>query len=149
MPPQRDEHYRAITSARANYDRVCGKHKIIPTPTEVDAIKSAIGPASTLHAIQVGFEAALLFFLPRSAVRFEEGSLFIGWVYKDDGQTKREVWFKPHAHGYSLYHVPSGQWSTRYAPPKDSSTCDEWHPVIFDIVDPNVNKSRIVQICVP
>jgi hypothetical protein len=146
MPPQRNQRYLAIPSARANYDRLCQKHGIIPTPADVCAIKRAIGHVSALNAIQVRFEAALLFFLTRSAVRFEKGSLLIGWVYNYDGRTKQEVWFiPPQNRGRSLYHVPGGKWSSSHSPPKDSSTCDEWHPVISDIVDPNVNKSRIVQ----
>jgi hypothetical protein len=93
MPPQRNEHYRAIPSARANYDRVCRKHGIIPTPADVDAITSAIGYVGAHAAMRRHFEAALLFFLPRSAVRFEEGSLLIGWMHEGDGHTRQEVWF--------------------------------------------------------
>jgi hypothetical protein len=144
MPPQRNEHYRAMPYARANYDRLCRNHGTIPTPADIDAIRSVIGPVSTSNAVRDRFEAALLFFLPRSAIRFEDGSLLIGWVYEDDGQTKREVWFTtPRAGRRSLCHVPGAVNASLYSP--QDTTCDEWHPVIFDIVDPNANKNRIVQ----
>ena len=144
MSDQRDQQYHAIPFARAHYDRLCRKHGIVPTTAEVDAIRSVTGPVSTHHAIRDCFETALLFFLPRSAVRFEQGALLIGWVYENDGQTKREVWYiPPSASRRSLYHVPGGAHRWLYSP--KGSTCDEWHPIIFDIVDPSENKDRIVQ----
>jgi hypothetical protein len=145
MPPQRNVYDCVIPSARANYDRLCGKHKIFPTPADVDAIKSVIGPVSALDAVKTRFEPALLFFLPRSAVRFNEGSLLVGWKSEFDEQLTCEVWFKP---------------STTWTPPSllthgpyfDSpiglfgrGVCDRWHPVIFDIVNPNENRDRAVQ----
>jgi hypothetical protein len=145
MLGQRNEPYRAIPLARAHYDRLCRKYGTIPTSADIDAIKSAIGPVSTHTMIQNHFEAALLFFLPRSDVQFENGSSLIGWVYEDDGQTKREVWYKPPRPGKgSLCHVPGYLHSKMYSPP-EGSTCEEWHPVIFDIINPNENKSRILQ----
>ena len=144
MSDQRDQPYRPNPHARANYDRLCQKHGIVPTAAEVDAIRSVTGPVSTQSSVQGRFETALLFFLPRSAVRLENGSLLIGWVYENDGRVKREVWFKPAPAGTrSLCHVPGGVRSSLYSP--GGSTCDEWHPVIFDIVDPNENKIRVVQ----
>lgn len=142
MSDERNQHYCAVPLARANYERLCQKHGIVPTAAEIDAIRSAIGPVSTQSSIRARFETALLFFLPRSAVRFEEGALLIGWVYENEGRLKREVWFKPpEVGGRSLYLAPG---SSPYNP-KTCSTCDEWHPVIFDIVDPNENKIRVVQ----
>lgn len=94
MPQQRNEHYRTIPDARANFDRLCRKHKVIPTPADVDAIRSLIGPMSGHAAVRNSFEAALLFFLPRSAVRFEKESLLVGWRYEDEGRIKREVWYR-------------------------------------------------------
>jgi hypothetical protein len=145
MPQQRNQHYRAIPFARANYDRLCRKHGMIPTPADVDAIRRAIGPVSVQPTIQNRFEAGLLFFLSRSAVDFEDDSLLIGWMYEeDDERTRREVWFKPSSIGTrSLCHIAGGLWGSLYSP--EGSVCDEWHPVIFDIVDPNENTLRAVQ----
>lgn len=144
MPHQRNQHYRAIPYARANFDRLCRKYGTIPTPADVDAIRNTIGPVSVQNAIQHRFEAALLFFLPRSAVQFDEDSLLIGWMYENDGRTKREVWYRTSTVGRSpLCHVPGGVPTMLYSP--KGSPCDEWHPVIFEIVDPNENKNRLVQ----
>lgn len=143
MSGQCDQNYRPIPLAQANYDRLCQKHGIVPTAAEVDAIRSVTGAVSIQSSIRVRFETALLFFLPRSAVQSEQGALLIGWVYENDGQVKSEVWFQPApVGGRSLCHVPGGP---PYQPKEGSSTCDEWHPVIFDIVDPTENKNRIVQ----
>lgn len=144
MSDQRNQHYRAIPYARENFDRLCRKYGTIPTPADVDAIRNMIGPVSVRIAIQHRFEAALLFFLPRSAVQFDEDSLLIGWMYENDGQTKREVWYRTSTVGRSpLCHVPGGVLTMLYSP--KGSPCDEWHPVIFDIVDPDENKNRLVQ----
>jgi hypothetical protein len=142
MPRQRNQYYRVIPYACANYNRLCKKHGIIPTPADVHEISRVIGPVSVQTAIQHRFEAALLFFLSRSTVRFKEDSLLIGWMYEDD-ETKREVWYNPNASGRSpLYHVAGGVASSRYSP--KGSACDEWLPVISDIIDPGENKNRVV-----
>ena len=144
MSHQPKQHRRTIPYAQANYDRLCRKHRAVPTIADVKAIRRAVGPVSTQNAVTACFDAALLFFLPRSAVRFEEGSLLIGWVYEDNGQTKREVWFKPPVSGErSLCYVPGGVSALMYSP--TDNTCDEWHPVISDIVDPNRTRYRNVQ----
>jgi hypothetical protein len=43
----------------------------------------------------------------------------------------------------SLFGAPGGVRALSRS--RAGSACDEWHPVIFDIVDPNVNQNRILQ----
>jgi hypothetical protein len=145
MPPQRNQHYRPILDARANFDRLCKKHKAIPTPADVDAIRSVIGPVSGHATVQDSFEAALLFFLPRSAVEFEENSLLVGWRREHGGQVKQEVWYKkpPASRRGHFGCGPGGLLPLPYT--FKSSVCTEWHPVMLDIVNPNQNKNHFVQ----
>ncbi|KAH0284468.1 hypothetical protein M436DRAFT_81380 [Aureobasidium namibiae CBS 147.97] len=148
MSQQRNQHYHAIPHARASYDHLCKKHRTIPTPADVDAITRIIGSVSSQALIRACFEPGLLFFLERSAVRFQSGSLLIGWVYAFEGhdRVEKEVWFKPPIPGESsLCHVPEAYDASMYSPKGRSIICDKWHPVIFDIVSPNENKGRTLQ----
>ncbi|KAK6006530.1 hypothetical protein QM012_006940 [Aureobasidium pullulans] len=114
-----------------------------PTSNDVEAIRRVIGPVKTRSRIGGQFEAALLFFLPKSNIRFEQGALLIGWVHEDDG-SKLELWFKLAARDKGgLYLLPAGSSWSRYYPGGD--ICDEWHPDILNIVGWDHNANRLLQ----
>jgi hypothetical protein len=137
--------YHPIPCARADYDRLCKKHKITPTKADVKAIKRIIGPVGAHPAIRHRFEVALLFFLPRSAIEFNGDSLLIGWVEPDvDGHLMQDVRYTPSEFGESPLSYDDGDGLPPMHYP-GRSICDKWHPVIRDIVNPKFNKSRCVQ----
>ncbi|KAH0031555.1 hypothetical protein KCU78_g2792, partial [Aureobasidium melanogenum] len=143
MALQRDQQYTIIPFARPRFRNLCETHGVTPTSLDVEAIKRVIGPESTASGVANRFEAALLFFLPKSAVEFEEDSLLIGWAHQDDG-TKRQIWFMESASRRgSLYYLPGGPHNLRHSP--EGSICDEWHPVILDILDPDNGTNRSLQ----
>jgi hypothetical protein len=53
-----------------------------------------------------------------------------------------QVWFRVAEEG-TLYPLPSGPPYSRYYP--GEVTCDEWHPVIADIIDPEKCIYRLLQ----
>lgn len=57
-----------------HYEQLCAAHGTAPTPAQIEAIKHAAGINKDNHTEKL-FEHALLFFLPRSAVVFEEDTL--------------------------------------------------------------------------
>ncbi|KAG9685650.1 hypothetical protein KCU95_g10550, partial [Aureobasidium melanogenum] len=135
--------YRVNTHAQAQYDRLYEKHGLSPTADDVAAIKGVIGPVNTRSTIGGQFEAGLLFFLPKSNVRFEQGALLIGWVLEKH-KPKLEVWFKITAGDKrGLYHLPAGSPGSRYYP--GGEICHEWHPNILDIVGWDKDALRLLQ----
>lgn len=136
---------RVNPHAQAQYDLLCGKHGLSPSADDVEAIKRVIGPVNIRATIGGQFEAALLFFLPKSSIQFEHGALLIGWIQKDNG-LKLDVWFKISTGGKGgLYHLPAGlpESRSRYYP--DGDICGEWHPAILDIVGWDSNGNRLLQ----
>lgn len=81
---------RINSHARAQYDLLCEKHGLSPTADDVEAIKRIIGPVNIRSTIGGQFEAALLFFLPKSNVQFEQGALLIGWT-QENNNSKLQV----------------------------------------------------------
>ncbi|KAH0158063.1 hypothetical protein KCU67_g7663, partial [Aureobasidium melanogenum] len=143
MALQQSSQYRVNHHAQAQYDRLCEKHGLGPTADDVAAIKGVIGPVNTRFTIGGQFEAGLLFFLPKSKVRFEQGALLIGWV-QEKHEPKQEVWFKITAGDKGgLYRLPAGSSGSRYYP--GGSICHEWHPDILDIVGWDKDAIRLLQ----
>lgn len=143
MAFQRDQQCSIIPFARPHFRNLCETHGVTPTSLDVEAIKRGIGPESTASGVANRFEAALLFFLAKSAVEFGQDSLLIGWANQDDG-TRRQIWFKEStSRRGSLYYLPGGPSNLRHSP--EGSICDEWHPAILDILDPDNNTNRSLQ----
>lgn len=140
MNLQGNQHNHILPYAREHYGRLCEKYGTSPTADEVKALQRTIGAVSQGTSVVRRFEAALLFFFQKSAVQFEQDSLLIGWVYKDDG-AKRQVWFNPSTRNRSsLCHRPGYHHNLLYKP--EGSLGEEWHHVIFDIVNPDDNTTR-------
>ncbi|KAH0360883.1 hypothetical protein KCU65_g9088, partial [Aureobasidium melanogenum] len=135
--------YRIHARAQAQYDRLCEKYGLSPTADDVAVIKRVIGPVNTRANVGGQFEAALLFFLRKSNVQFQQGALLIGWIWKTHGG-KLDVWFKITAgEKGGLYHLPAGSPGSRYYP--EGEICHEWHPDILDVVGWDKDAVRLLQ----
>lgn len=141
MAHQPEQQLRINPHAQERYNHLCTTHGSSPTSDDVVSIQRTIGTVSTGSKIVNRFEPALLYFLRRSAVQFEAGALLIGWTRISDG-SRMQVWFRVAEEG-TLYPLPSGPPYSRYYP--GEVTCDEWHPVIADIIDPEKCIYRLLQ----
>ncbi|THY74583.1 hypothetical protein D6C95_10079 [Aureobasidium pullulans] len=141
MAHQPEQQLRINPHAQERYNHLCTTHGSSPTSDDVVSIQRTIGTLSTGSKIVNRFEPALLFFLRRSAVQFEAGALLIGWTRIPDG-SRMQVWFRVAKEG-TLYPLPSDPPYSRYYP--GEVTCDEWHPVVDDIIDPEKCISRLLQ----
>ncbi|CAD0013937.1 unnamed protein product [Aureobasidium pullulans] len=141
MAHQPVQQLRINPHAQERYNHLCTIHGSSPTSDNVVSIQRTIGTVSTGSKTINRFEPALLFFLRRPAVQFEAGALLIGWTRIPDG-SRMQVWFRVAKEG-TLYPLPSGPPDSRYYP--GEVTCDEWHPVVADIIDPEKCISRLLQ----
>lgn len=141
MAHQPEQQLRTNPHAQERYNHLCTTHGSSPTSDDVVSIQRTIGTVSTGSKRVNRFEPALLYFLRRSAVQFEAGALLIGWTRISDG-SRMQVWFRVAEEG-TLYPLPSGPPYSRYYP--GEVTCDKWHPVIADIIDPEKCIYRLLQ----
>jgi len=127
-----------------HYRRLCANHGTAPTETQIEELKLVAGdykdPQVTKH-----FEYALLYFLSRSAVVFEEDTLLLGWIHLANG-TKQEIWYKLRD---TEVYISSRLYLQRGANPgsahKIKATnhiCDEWHPSLAAVCAPTIRANE-------
>jgi len=112
---------------------------------QIEEIKSAAGTHKDLRVMKV-FEYAILYFLPRSAVVFEEDTLLLGWIRQPDG-TKQEIWYKLHDSNadYTMSRVYLQRGAPQGLVHKIKATdhiCDEWHPSLTAICAPVIRANE-------
>lgn len=75
-----------------HYNLLCAVYEIAPTAAQVEEIRLVVGTHKSVH-VDKYFEYALLYFLQRSAIVFEEDTLLLVWLHKPNG-TRQEIWYK-------------------------------------------------------
>ncbi|KAI5243313.1 hypothetical protein E4T42_07386 [Aureobasidium subglaciale] len=126
-------HTKVNETVQDLYDSLRVSHGIIPTVAEVQHLQDVI--LSIDHSRHSKIEPALLFFIPRSALKFVQDTLLIGWIehlawYKFSG--KSNVYAKPGAPRGSLY--------TNLDP-----LCDVWCQALDDVLVLDEIEDRAVQ----
>ena len=128
-----------------HYRQLCADHGTAPTTAQIEEIKSAAGTHKDPRVMKI-FEYALLYFLPRSAVVFEEDTLLLGWIRRPDG-IKQEIWYKLHDTNadYNLSRVYLQRGAPQGLAHKIKATdhiCDEWHPSLTAICAPIIRANE-------
>jgi hypothetical protein len=128
-----------------HYQLLCAAFESAPTVAQIEEISLSAGTHKSAY-VDRHFEYALLYFLQRSAIVFEEDTLLLGWLHNPNG-AKQEIWYKlddtneakNSSRLYSQRGAPSGSghWA-RYPKP----LCDEWHPSLAAICTPSICDSR-------
>jgi hypothetical protein len=126
-----------------HYEHLCAAHGTAPTPAQIEDIKHAAGINKDNHTERL-FEHALLFFLPRSAVVFEEDTLLLGWAHQPDG-TKQEIWYKlddiKSLINYSRLSLQRGApVGSEHRIRASHPICDDWHPSLAAICTPAIRS---------
>lgn len=128
-----------------HYRQLCANHETAPTMAQIEEFKSAAGTHKNPRVMKL-FEYALLYFLPRSSVVFEEDTLLLGWIRQTDG-SKQEVWYKLHDtdSDYNLSRVYLQRGAPQGLAHKVKATdpiCDEWHPSLAAICAPVIRANE-------
>ncbi|KAH0284507.1 hypothetical protein M436DRAFT_81393 [Aureobasidium namibiae CBS 147.97] len=128
-----------------HYRQLCADHGTAPTTAQIEEIKSEAGTHKDPRVMKL-FEYALLYFLPRFAVVFEEDTLLLGWIRRPDG-TKQEIWYKLHDTNadYNLSRVYLQRGAPQGLVHKIKATdhiCDEWHPSLTAICAPVIRANE-------
>lgn len=128
-----------------HYKQLCATHGTAPTAAQIDEIRLAAGTFKCRKTSSL-FEPALLYFLPRSAVVFEEDTLLLGWSYQPDG-TKQEIWYKLNDSGNTNLSSLSSQRGAPqgYQVKSADSICDAWHPSLAAICAPVIRNNRYMR----
>lgn len=128
-----------------HYRQLCANHGTAPNMAQIEEFKSAAGTHKDPRVMKL-FEYALLYFLPRSSVVFEEDTLLLGWIRQIDG-SKQEVWYKLHDTNtdYNLSRVYPERGAPQGLAHKVKATdpiCDEWHPSLAAICAPVIRANE-------
>ena len=129
-----------------HYKQLCAAHGTAPTAAQIKEIRLSPGTHNDGY-ITRHFEYALLYFLQRSAIVFEEDTLLLGWNHQPDG-TKQEIWYKliesagSNDHSSLIYLQRGAPYGSRLWIRFPQPLCDEWHPSLAAICIPSIWEVR-------
>lgn len=130
-----------------HYKQLCATHGAAPSAPEIEEIRLAAGTPKGKQAASL-FEHALLYFLPRSAVVFEQDTLLLGWSVQSDG-SKQEIWYKLNDNKVNsssrLYRQCGGPRGSDHQVKTSDPLCDEWHPSLAAICAPVIRDNRYLR----
>ncbi|KEQ94268.1 hypothetical protein AUEXF2481DRAFT_697720 [Aureobasidium subglaciale EXF-2481] len=132
-------HTKVNETVQDLYDSLRVSHGITPTVAEVQHLKDVI--LSIGHSRHNKIEPALLFFIPRSALKFLQDTLLIGWI-EAPGYPRAEAWYKfsGKSNVYAKPGAPRGSLYTNLDP-----LCDVWCQALDDVLVLDEIEDRAVQ----
>jgi hypothetical protein len=135
-------------SVLEHYRQLCAAYGTTPTVAQIEEIKLVAGTHKNDYVAK-NFEYALLYFLQKTAVIFEEDTLLLGWIHQPIG-TKQEIWYKLHDANVGMH---SNRLSLQRGAPRGSERkiqetqpiCDEWHPSLTAICTSSIWGNRLMR----
>jgi hypothetical protein len=139
MSQPNDDHIKPW--ALGHYKQLCATHGKPPTRAQIEEIK-LVADSRKVNITSREFEYALLCFLSKSAIVFEEDTLLLGWARLSNG-AMQEIWYKlddtnvDYLSSRVYFERGAIQGTALKLKPTDP-ICDAWHPSLAAICAPVV-----------
>jgi hypothetical protein len=142
MSQPNDDHIKRW--ALGFYKQLCETHGTTPTIAQIEEVRRVAGTHKD-HKTTKEFEYALLCFLSKSAIVFEEDTLLLGWARLSNG-AMQEIWYKLDDTNVNhlssrLYFQSGATPGTAHKVKPTDLICDEWHPSLAAICAPIVRAN--------
>jgi hypothetical protein len=130
--------------ALSHYKQLCEAHGTTPTLAQIAEFRRVAGTHKDPKTSRE-FEYALLCFLSRSTIVFEEDTLLLGWARLSNG-AMQEIWYKlddtnPDYLSSRLYFERGAIQGTALKLEATDPICDAWHPSIAAVCAPVVRAN--------
>ncbi|KAH0385601.1 hypothetical protein KCU92_g3302, partial [Aureobasidium melanogenum] len=123
-----------------HYEKLCAAHGTRPNEAQVARIKLAVDPVS--HFVRArGFQYALLYFVPKSALVFEQDTLLLGWIHQANG-SRAKLWFRHDGIKTQVSLTKGAPEGSTCRINRNQPLCDQWHPSIGTVFEPWLGGGR-------
>jgi hypothetical protein len=142
MSQSTDDHIKRW--ALDHYKQLCATHGTTPTTAQIEEIK-LVADSRKDNKTSREFEYALLCFLSKSAIVFEEDTLLLGWARLSNG-AMQEIWYKLDDTNVDylssrVYFERGATQGTAFKLKPTDPICDAWHPSLAAICAPVVRAN--------